>query len=142
MHLDWVKRGKTTRLNPSLGQYCFSDCCLTSCTKKATYKFRFFKMGGSPSKETDIVKAENFQESRLEVNEHPELPCWLGGGGRNLCVGHPAPRVSGVWGHPLQGLCQEVKEARDYQPGDNQAIMPCLSERQDLAPAGGEEHVD
>ena len=67
MHLDRGRWGVPTSIfTCKFGEYCIQDCCLPSCSEKGVYKLRFSKMVGSASKETGMIKAENFQESRLQ----------------------------------------------------------------------------
>ena len=67
--LGQERRGRTSKAGTAPLQYCTRCCCRPDCHNKSLpYKSKHHKMGGYPSKQTEITKAENVHRETL--NDH------------------------------------------------------------------------
>ena len=126
--VELEQEGGTSRTGSAKAQYCIGDCCKPCCKSKASpYKFRPLKMGGYPSKEKEIVKAENF--NRESLTDHSFSVMNVNGAyGWGFSPGESRPTTSLLWVRcgSLQGSRQEDETPGNHKPGDSQAVMSGL----------------
>ena len=78
-------------------------------------------MGGYPSKEAEIVKAENFHRQSLDDKSFSFLNVQRLGDWRRPAASHPQLQP---W--QVQGSRQEVQGSGHHKSGDTQAVLPRL----------------